>query len=132
MMAKGPYHKTISELTSMYQNDLGTQSHGESYLDFFKSRIKPDSVYLLDEPETPLSFQNQLALLALIMDATKKGCQFIIATHSPILAAFKDALIYEIKSNQFQKTSYEHVESIKLLKEFLNHKDHFLYHLEQD
>lgn len=131
MMAKSPYHKTIGELNAMYDKDLSLQSHGESYLDFFKSRVKDNGIYLLDEPETPLSIQNQLTLFTMIMDAIKRGCQFIIATHSPILAALPEAIIYEIKANRFVKTSYENIESINLLKEFLNHKDHFIHHLKK-
>lgn len=129
MMAKSPYQKTIYELERLYENDLSTQSHGESYLDFFKSRMRDNQFYLLDEPETPLSTQNQLVLTAMIMSQIKKGCQFMIATHSPILAAIPNAIIYEIKDNQFVKVDYEDVESINLLKQFLNHKEQFLRHL---
>lgn len=131
IMASSPFNKTIAELKHMYQHDLSLQSHGESYLDFFKSRVKDNGIYLLDEPETPLSIQNQLTLLTMLMDASTRGCQFIIATHSPILAAFPDAIIYEIKSNQFIKTTYDTVDSIKLLKDFLNHKDHYIHHLKK-
>ncbi|MFP4286748.1 MAG: AAA family ATPase [Candidatus Izemoplasmataceae bacterium] len=129
MMAKGPFNKTIAELNHLYTKDLSTQSHGESYLDFFASRIKDNGIYLLDEPETPLSTSNQLTLLSMIMDASQKGCQFIIATHSPILASLPNAIIYEIKDKSIERKDYDAVESFTLLKEFMNHKDHFLYHL---
>ena len=129
ILAKSPYNRTINELTTMYSKDLSKSSHGESYLDFFASRIKDNQIYLLDEPETPLSVQNQLTLMAIIMDAIKRGCQFIIATHSPILTAIPDSLIYEIKRNKFYKTKYENIESIQLLKQFLNNKEQFLKHL---
>ncbi len=126
--AKAPYARTISELTNMYTNDLSKSSHGESYLDFFSSRIRDNQIYLLDEPETPLSIQNQLTLMAMIMEATKRGCQFIVATHSPILCAIPDAMIYEIRDDQFIMTEYEDIKSIQLLKQFLNQKDQFLRH----
>lgn len=74
--------------------EMGEASHGEGYLAFFKSRLHPNSLYLLDEPETPLSFQNQLALLVMIDDAVKQGCQFIICTHSPVLLAYPESNIY--------------------------------------
>lgn len=128
-LAKSPFYRTIGELTSMYSKDLSEVSHGESYLEFFSSRIRDNQIYLLDEPETPLSNQNQLSLLAMIMEATKKGCQFIISTHSPILTAFPKAIIYEILDNKFEETKYEDIESIKFLKHFLNSKEQFLRHL---
>ena len=42
--------------------------------------------YILDEPEAALPPQRQLSA----------GTQFIIATHSPILKAYADALIYQL------------------------------------
>ncbi|MGD9910424.1 MAG: ATP-binding cassette domain-containing protein [Candidatus Izemoplasmatales bacterium] len=130
MMAKSPHQKTIYELKNMYSKDLSKSSHGESYLDFFSSRIKENQLYLLDEPETPLSVQNQLTLLSMIMDARKHNNQFIIATHSPILSAIPGAQIFEIKDQTFVETTYEEISSIKLLKQFINHKEQFLKHFE--
>ncbi|BCR36262.1 AAA family ATPase [Mariniplasma anaerobium] len=131
-LAKSPYNRTLYELDNMYDKDLTESSHGEAYLDFFSSRIRDNQIYLLDEPETPLSTQNQLTLLAMIMDATKRGCQFIIATHSPILAAIPDATIYEITDNKFVKVDYDDIESINLLRHFLNDKQQFLRHFKTD
>lgn len=128
-LAKSPFARTIGELSNMYSRDLSMVSHGESYLEFFSSRIRDNQIYLLDEPETPLSSQNQLAILAMIIEATKKGCQFIISTHSPILTAIPGSIIYEIIDNEFVKTTYEDIESIKLLKHFLNSEEQFLRHL---
>ncbi len=128
MLAKSPHQRTIYELNNMYSKDLTRSSHGESYLDFFSSRIKENQLYILDEPETPLSIQNQLTLLAMIIEARKKNNQFIIATHSPILSAIPNAQIYEIKDANFVETTYEEISSIKLLKQFINHKEQFLKH----
>lgn len=128
MMAKTPFKRTIYELDNMYTRDFAKSSHGEAYLDFFASRIKDNQIYLLDEPETPLSIQNQLTLMVMIMEATKRGCQFIIATHSPILVAIPNALIYEIENDEFIKTDFDNIKSIQLLKQFLNNKEQFLRH----
>ncbi|MGI9255176.1 MAG: AAA family ATPase, partial [Thermomicrobiales bacterium] len=59
-----------------------TRSHGEAFLHLFASRVHDDGLYLLDEPEAPLSPARQIALLALLMDASSNGAQFLIATHS--------------------------------------------------
>ncbi len=125
-LAKSPFARTIYELENMYDKDLAKSSHGESYLDFFSSRIKANQIYLLDEPETPLSFQNQLTLVSLIMSALKENCQFIIATHSPVIAAVPNARIYEIEKDAFIEKDYEEIESFGLLSQFLNNREQFL------
>ena len=59
---------------------LIAQSHGQSLMAFFQSRFKLKGLYFLDEPETALSPQSQLALLKLLKDMGAAGkAQFIIA-----------------------------------------------------
>lgn len=129
IQAKTPYAKTLYELDNMYEYDLTKRSHGEAYLDFFASRMKPGQLLLLDEPETPLSSQNQLTLLAMIKQAVEAKCQLIIATHSPILMSYPNALLYEIQPSGIRKVHYDDIESIKLLKQFINSPEQFLRHL---
>lgn len=72
---------------------LHARSHGESFLDVLQNRMG-DGLFLLDEPESALSPQRQLALLALMHDLVATGgTQFVIATHSPILLTFPGARI---------------------------------------
>lgn len=127
--ARSAHARTIYEIDSMYDRDLLTSSHGESYLSFFKSRIRPKQLFILDEPETPLSFDNQLALLYMIHESVKEGSQFIIATHSPIISAFPNAKIFKISNDDIVETSYESLESVNLLKEFLDSPERFFHHL---
>jgi predicted ATPase len=71
---------------------LHAQSHGESFLSLALNRFGADSLYLLAEPEAALSPQNQFALLARNHQlAEREDCQFLIATHSPILLALPGA-----------------------------------------
>ena len=51
---------------------LHEQSHGEAFLAVLQNRIGL-GLYLFDEPESALSPQRQLALLALIHDLAKRG-----------------------------------------------------------
>lgn len=77
-----------------------SRSHGESFMDLFATRVRPRGLYLLDEPEAPLSPMKQLALLALIVRAAEDGAQFIIATHSPILLlkeVFNEAVRHRLR-----------------------------------
>jgi len=83
-------------------------------------------IYLLDEPETPLSTINQYQLLVLITDLVKNGSQVIIATHSPILMALKDAKIYNFGEEKITEVDYNNIESVMFMKHFLNNKDNFL------
>ena len=64
----------------------------DTILKLFQARFVPGGLYLLDEPEAPLSPIRQLALIAAIKDMVAQNGQFIIATHSPILMAFPGLL----------------------------------------
>lgn len=128
-MAKMPHMRTIGDIDNMYKRSLGKQSHGEAYLDFFKSRLRPNSLYLLDEAEMPLSINNQLALMLMIKEAIDLNCQFIIATHSPVLMSYPDACIYNVSEEGFIKTDYEEIETVQLLTDFLNSKEIYLREL---
>jgi predicted ATPase len=56
-------------------------------------------LYILDEPESALSPQRQLAFLIRMNELVKQNSQFIIATHSPILLSYPNAKIIEITEN---------------------------------
>src|SRR5688572_16757229 len=63
---------------------LHQRSHGEAFLALFAHRLE-EGLFLMDEPESALSPQRQLTLLATIADRVASGqSQFLIATHSPI------------------------------------------------
>lgn len=114
---------------SKYLAERDVRSHGESFMDFFLSRIEPDGVYLLDEPEAPLSPSRQLSFLALLTKATRKGAQLVIATHSPILLAFPGARIVSFDASPIADVAYEDLEHVKVTRDFLNHPDAYLRHL---
>lgn len=125
-LAAMPFARTIYELDNMYDGDISEKSHGESFIEFFSSRIIKEGLYMLDEPEAALSQFNQLVMLNVFAEAEKNDCQLIISTHSPILAAYPGACIYEIKNGVINEVRYEEMESISFLKSFLNNKDSFL------
>lgn len=132
MMASSPHRRTIGDIDGMYEKPLSEESHGESYLDFFASRLAPKRLYLMDEAEVPLSIENQLALLVMISNAVKDGCQFVLSTHSPILMAYPGATIYRIDEEGAKAVRYEEVHSVSLLKDFLNNKERYLDRLFRD
>ncbi|CAA9367148.1 MAG: ABC transporter, ATP-binding protein [uncultured Gemmatimonadetes bacterium] len=102
------------------------RSHGESFLDLFRSRVHPKGLYLLDEPEAPLSPQRQLAFLSMLADATRGDAQFVIATHSPILLAFPGSRIYSFDAAPIRAVDYADLEHVTLTRDFLTHTDRYL------
>ena len=122
-LAKSPHYRTIAELEQLYASSLAAQSHGEGFLDFFRSRIAPDGLFLMDEPEGALSYENQYLLARMIMESVKEGCQFVIATHSPVVSAIPGAEIYEIRGGRLCPCAYEEVENNSFLCMFLSHRE---------
>ena len=123
-----PYQNSLDALKRSYPKELHKMSHGQSFLALFKSRLTPNSLYLLDEPETPLSPQNQLTLLYMIDEQIKQGSQFIIASHSPVLTAYPDADIYNIKSESIKLIDYEEIENVEFMKNFMADPKRFMYY----
>ena len=102
------------------------QSHGESFLSLFQDYLDKDGLYILDEPEAALSPQRQLTLLMEICNYARKGAQFIIATHSPILLGMPEAQILSFNKEGIRKCSYEETESYKITKMFVNDRERLL------
>ena len=99
---------------------LITQSHGQSLMSYFASRYRRKGVYFLDEPETALSPRSLVDLLNLIVTESGKGhAQFVIATHSPILMACPDAVIYGFDGPQILPVRYEDTDYYRLYKAFM-------------
>ena len=112
-----------------YRSDPVNRSHGETFLELLAVRFLPNGLYFLDEPETPLSPNRVLALLALLHDRAAMGCQFIVATHSPILMAVPDSQILLFEGGAIQPIPYEDVEHVRITKAFLSDPQKFLRHL---
>ena len=116
-------------LTQKYGDNLDANSHGESFLKLFQARFVPGGLYLLDEPEAPLSPLRQLAFLSLLKEMVNQDSQFIIVTHSPIIMAFPEASILSFDSSPLKEVAYEELEHVSLTKAFLNNPQSFLRHL---
>lgn len=111
---------------------LHEQSHGESFLALFVNRLGGDGLYLFDEPESALSPMRQLVLLRRMHDLVKRGSQFIIATHSPILMAYPNARIYVLGKDGIQPTALEDTEHYRITRGFLTSPDRVLKELLDD
>lgn len=127
--AQLPMRTSLADMERRYGVDLDANSHGQSFLRLFASRFVPGGLYLLDEPEAPLSPQSQLALITMINDMVAQDSQFIIATHSPILLALPGALIYSCDRAPIEAVRFEELEHVVLTRDFLNDPEKFLRHL---
>ncbi len=118
------FYNVASEIESLGVSGYGNTSlhacsHGESFLQLIENRFTPNGLYILDEPEAALSPTRQMTLLCLINELVNKGCQFIIATHSPILISYNRGKILDI-SNNFQEVKYEDTEIYQTYKMYLD------------
>jgi predicted ATPase len=98
---------------------LHEQSHGESFLALFGNRLRPDGLYLVDEPEAALSPTRQLTLLLMLHRLVRQGAQFIVATHSPIIMAYPQAKIYVLRNDAIEETEYTQTEHFAVSRSFL-------------
>lgn len=127
--ARRAYAGELHGIRQSYGEGLDAQSHGESYLKLFQARFVPDGLYLMDEPEAPLSPTRQLTFLATLKLLVEQNAQFIIATHSPILLAYPDATILSFDGGQIVEATYDELEHVTVTREFLNNPQAFLAHL---
>ncbi|HKC38747.1 MAG TPA: AAA family ATPase [Gemmatimonadales bacterium] len=125
-LAQGPLASSLAGMEQRYGADFDANSHGESFLKLFQSRFVPGGLYLLDEPEAPLSPQSQLALLAMIGDMVSQDAQFVVATHSPMLLAFPDAQIYSFDRTPVEVVAYDDLDHVRITREFLNAPQRYL------
>jgi len=129
-LAKMAYTRELSDMRQRYgEGLLDDYSHGESFLTLFQSRFVPNGLYLLDEPEAPLSPIRQLAFIAALKQMVEQNAQFIIATHSPIIMAFPEATILSFEKALIQSVKYASLEHVTLTRDFLNNPQAFLKHL---
>jgi predicted ATPase len=99
--------------------NVNTGSNGESAIKYFMNRIEDNGLYLLDEPENSLSISAQLELKNFLEDSARFfGCQFVLATHSPILLSMKNAKIYDLDSTPVVTKKWTELENVKKYFDF--------------
>jgi predicted ATPase len=108
---------------------LHQMSHGEAFLTLLTTRLGGNGLYLFDEPEAALSPQRQLTFLVGLHDLVNAGSQLIIATHSPIIMAYPNAVIYHFTQEGIAPIAYEETEHYKVTRAFLTRTDKMLKEL---
>jgi predicted ATPase len=104
-------------------------SHGESFLAVLGSRFNSPGFYVLDEPESALSFSGCLALVGAIHDLVAQGAQALIATHSPVVASVPGARILEVGEWGLRETAWEDLDLVQNWRLFLDAPQRYLRHV---
>lgn len=106
-------------------------SHGESFLELLgTSRFSGDGLYLLDEPESALSFTGCLALVdRLHTIGSRPGAQAVVATHSPIVASVPGATLLEVGDWGVRESAWEDLDLVRHWRSFLDEPQRYLRHV---
>ena len=103
-------------------------SNGESAMKYFVEHIKENALYLMDEPENSLSISLQKELCKYIIDSSRHfGCQFVLATHSPVLLSIPEAVIYDLDKTPVSTKPWTELDNVRQYFEFFEeHRDELL------
>lgn len=108
---------------------LHQKSHGEAFLSIMLNRFER-GLFFMDEPESALSPQRQLTLLALMHKLVNNNeSQFFVATHSPILLTFPGAAIISFDDNRLERVALEETSHFQITRDFLNNPQMYWRHL---
>jgi predicted ATPase len=108
---------------------LLTRSHGEGFLQVLAGMSAEPGLYVLDEPESALSFDSCLVLLTIMSDMLAAGSQILLATHSPVLAALPSARLLQLDDHGIGPISYDGSDLVTSWRRFLATPDAYLRHL---
>lgn len=105
-------------------------SHGESFLDLVRDRFHGPGLWVMDEPESALSFTGCLGLLSVLLDRLANGeSQVLLATHSPLLASLPGARILEVGPWGLRSVPWEDLELVHHWRRFLEDPRRYHRHL---
>lgn len=126
------YYDAATQATSKYitkrvEKNIAAGSNGETAMQYLTEEIDKNALYLLDEPENSLSPQLQLDLKQFLEESARFfGCQFIIATHSPLLLAIIGAKIYNLDDEDAAPCKWTELDSIRIYADFFkSHAEEF-------
>jgi predicted ATPase len=120
---------SVGEMQKVYDRPIHEQSHGESFLDIAMNRLAPNGLYVLDEPEAALSLRGQLALMQRMHELLAADCQFVVATHSPVLLGLPDAAILLLDDEGLRAIEYDDAPQVQLTRAFLEAPERFFREL---
>ncbi|GLY33640.1 AAA family ATPase [Kineosporia sp. NBRC 101731] len=120
---------TYSDVPGYWSGQTDEMSHGEGFLTVLEAMFARKGFYVLDEPESALSFNSSLRLVELFHRLGRAGAQVVCATHSPILASTPGAAIYEFSANGLTEVAWDDLMVVDHWRRYLNDPQAYLRHL---
>jgi predicted ATPase len=119
----------LGGVLGFWEEDTARMSHGEGFNTVFRAMFQEPGFYVMDEPESALSFASCLQLVALMYELGQSGAQVVCATHSPILAATPRADIIELGEHGMRRVNWASLDLIDHWRRFLTVPDAYLRHI---
>ncbi|MFF2083870.1 AAA family ATPase [Nocardia sp. NPDC058176] len=120
----------FSQALGYWPEDTEVISHGEGFKAMISAMMDGPGLFVLDEPESALSFTSCLELVGRIYALAESGAQVVCATHSPILAGTPGAQIIELGEDGFRYVEWEELRLVDHWRRFLDdpytYTQHFL------
>lgn len=111
------------------RNPLHRMSHGESFLEVFDQYFDQPGFYLMDEPESALSFTSCLVLVGVLDQLVRAGSQVVCASHSPVLTALPGATILQVDAEGLTKVEWRDLDLVDHMTRYLREPMAYLRHL---
>jgi predicted ATPase len=131
LRAETAFHMTenYGGIHGYWDENTAEMSHGEGFLAVFGAMFREPGFYVMDEPESALSFSACLQLVALMDQLAGKGAQVVCATHSPILASVPGADIVEVGEHGLRRVKWADLELVDHWRRYLANPGAYLRHL---
>jgi predicted ATPase len=121
--------ENLGGVPGYWEENTAEMSHGEGFLAVFRSMFRDPGFYVMDEPESALSFTACLQLVALMHDLGESGAQVVCATHSPILAATPGADIIEVGEHGLRRVKWADLQLVDHWRRYLENPGAYLRHI---
>ncbi|MPZ66452.1 MAG: AAA family ATPase [Pseudonocardiaceae bacterium] len=121
--------ENLGGVPGYWEDNTAEMSHGEGFIAVFGAMFREPGFYVMDEPESALSFTACLQLVALMHELGQSGAQVVCATHSPILAATPDADIIEVGEHGLRRVNWDDLELVDHWRRYLNNPAAYLRHI---
>lgn len=124
--------ENLAGVPGYWEDDTSAMSHGEGVLPIFSEVMSKPGFYVMDEPESALSFTSCLQLVGLMHQPGHSGAQVMCAPHSPILAATAGADVVELGEHGFHRTRWQDLELVEHWRRYLHDPSLYLRHMLPD
>lgn len=121
--------ENLGGVAGYWDEKTAEMSHGEGFIAVFRSMFRDPGFYVMDEPESALSFTACLHLVAVMHELGESGAQVVCATHSPILASTPGADIIEVGEHGMRRVKWADLELVDHWRRYLENPSAYLRHI---